>query len=834
MGQVDSRGGGGGGGGGERGLRSSERSRKSGGEEDGERERGDKGRSAKDGESKGAIGDDVSLNALRGNPTATILCGLTLLLICVMAFSIRLFSYLSKAGVYNFWNWFDDRTWYPLGRVVGGTVYPGLMLTAGTMWKIANSLNIPLSVETVCVFTAPVFSANTAWATFLLAKEVRGPGAGLTAAALIATVPSYISRSVAGSYDNEGIAIFALVFTFFLYLKTLNTGSLFYATANALAYFYMVCSWGGYTFIINLIPIHALVCLFSGRYSSRLYVAFAPLVVFGTLLAASVPVVGFNAVMTSEHFASFLVFCILHIVALVCFLKRILPKKTLLLAQTVVITLGLGGAIALGAVLVAMVAKSPTLGWSGRSLSLLDPTYASKYIPIIASVSEHQPPTWPSYFMDIHILAFLVPAGFVACFLPLSDASLFLVLYGVTSVYFSGVMVRLMLVLAPAACILSGVALSAAFNTLTRSAKFHIYGFIFPKGAPVESEAKSTAPTEPKVTAEDSATDSASEVVTPKVATSGRKRRGSKMKEAEEEPQRERKSAPSKGKSTSKPKVQDKRTAWPLPLDVSLLGLALLLSASCFYMYHSVWAASEAYSAPSIVLSTHTQDGRTHIFDDFREAYAWLRHNTREDAKVVSWWDYGYQTTAMANRTVLVDNNTWNNTHIATVGTAMSSPERQGWEIFKALDVDYVFVIFGGMVGYPSDDINKFLWMVRIGGGVFPHIKESDYLRNGQYRIDAQATPTMLNCLMYKLSYYRFTDATGDGYDRVRGTQIGKKHFKLNYFEEVFTTQHWMVRIYKLKPVKNRTRGRVKARTKQAVRTSLRGSVRKIWRRRRT
>ncbi len=36
--------------------------------------------------------------------------------------------------------------------------------------------------------------------------------------------------------------------------------------------------------------------------------------------------------------------------------------------------------------------------------------------------------------------------------------------------------------------------------------------------------------------------------------------------------------------------------------------------------------------------------------------------------------------------------------------------------------------VFTGLVGYPSDDINKFLWMVRIGGGVFPHIKEPDYL----------------------------------------------------------------------------------------------------------
>ena len=36
-------------------------------------------------------------------------------------------------------------------------------------------------------------------------------------------------------------------------------------------------------------------------------VAFVMQVVLGTLLAALVPVVGFNAVMTSEHFASFLV-----------------------------------------------------------------------------------------------------------------------------------------------------------------------------------------------------------------------------------------------------------------------------------------------------------------------------------------------------------------------------------------------------------------------------------------------------------------------------------------------------------------------------------------------
>ncbi|KAI3447024.1 hypothetical protein Pfo_003689 [Paulownia fortunei] len=743
-----------------------------------------------------------------------VLAFFVLLLIGVLAFSIRLFSvikyesvihefdpyfnyrvtqYLTNSGVYDFWNWFDDRTWYPLGRVIGGTVYPGLTLTAGTLWRILNSLNIPLSVETVCVFTAPIFSAFASWATYLLTKEVKGAGAGLTAAALLAMVPSYISRSVAGSYDNEAVAIFALIFTFYLYIKTLNTGSLFYATLNAIAYFYMVCSWGGYTFIINLIPMHVLLCIVTGRYSSRLYIAYAPLVVLGTLLASLVPVVGFNAVMTSEHFASFLVFIIIHVVAVVYYIKGILTPQMFKVAVTLVVSVGLIVCCAVLAVLIAMVASSPTKGWSGRSLSLLDPTYASKYIPIIASVSEHQPPTWPSYFMDINVLAFLVPAGIIACFLPLSDASSFAVLYIVTSVYFSGVMVRLMLVFAPAACIMSGIALSEAFDVFTRSIKFQLLG----------------ATQNPQVNAGHTTNVTQNDVVKTEKSEDSLKERSSRKSKKKEKENIERVSLVSR--------IEQRLLV--LPLEASLIAVFLLVLLGAFYVVHCVWAAAEAYSAPSIVLTSRSQDG-LHVFDDFREAYAWLRHNTEVDDKVASWWDYGYQTTAMANRTVIVDNNTWNNTHIATVGTAMSSPEKAAWDIFNSLDVKYVLVVFGGLVGYPSDDINKFLWMVRIGGGVFPHIKEPDYLRDGQYRIDSQATPTMLNCLMYKLSYYRFVETDGRGFDRVRHTEIGKKYFKLTHFEEVFTTHHWMVRIYKLKAPRNRIRGKTKKSKSKASSTT--------------
>jgi asparagine N-glycosylation enzyme membrane subunit Stt3 len=186
-------------------------------------------------------------------------------------------------------------------------------------------------------------------------REVRGQGAGLASAAIIAVVPSYISRSVAGSYDLEAVAIFALVFVFFLYVKvgagpgeegntmnhsvahedaciarsclcqqlrwviaaglviressrcyphaalsahgltsipasqTLNTGSLKWATALFFGYLYMVASWGGYSFIANLLPIHCLACIVFNRVTPNLYVAYAPWVILGALAAGATP-----------------------------------------------------------------------------------------------------------------------------------------------------------------------------------------------------------------------------------------------------------------------------------------------------------------------------------------------------------------------------------------------------------------------------------------------------------------------------------------------------------------------------------------------------------------
>lgn len=651
-------------------------------------------------------------------------------------FNYRTTQYLAEEGFYKFHNWFDDRAWYPLGRIIGGTIYPGLMITSTVIYNILHFVNLTLEIRNICVFLAPLFSSFTTIITFLLTKELKDTRAGLIAAAMIAIVPGYISRSVAGSYDNEAIAIFCMLLTYYAWIKSVKSGSILWSAFTALAYFYMVSSWGGYVFLINLIPMHVFVLMVTGRFSHRIYVSYSTLYCIGTILSMQISFVGFQPVQTSEHMMALGVFGLCQILGGINYMRtKIVGDDFQTLFQFIIYLIG-GAVIGIGTLLTITGKIAP---WTGRFYTLLDPSYAKNHIPIIASVSEHQPTSWSSFYFDLHIQVFLFPVGLYFCFSKLTDANIFVILYGVTSIYFAGVMVRLMLVLAPVMCILSGIGASSMLSTYMTQ---YIEG-------------------------------------------------SSKMPEK---------------------KLKKNENSKSMKSEIATAFVTMLTFMLISYVFHCTWVTSEAYSSPSIVLSARSHDGSQVIFDDFREAYYWLRMNTAEDARVMSWWDYGYQITAMANRTILVDNNTWNNTHISRVGQAMSSGEDEAYEIMRELDVDYVLVIFGGVVGYSSDDINKFLWMVRIGGSTEKgkHIKESDYYSpSGEFRVDKEGSKKLKNSLMYKMCYYRFGQVFSEGgrpagYDRVRNAEIGVKNVTLHVLDEAYTTEHWLVRIYRVKDYDNR------------------------------
>ncbi|KXT00691.1 hypothetical protein AC578_8252 [Pseudocercospora eumusae] len=669
-------------------------------------------------------------------------------------FNFRATKYLVANGFYKFWDWFDDRTWHPLGRVTGGTLYPGLMVTSGAIYHLLRFLTLPVDIRNICVLLAPAFSGLTAFATYLLTAEMSdSPSAGLLAAAFMGIAPGYISRSVAGSYDNEAIAIFLLVFTFYLWIKAVKVGSIMWGGLCALFYGYMVSAWGGYVFITNLLPLHAFVLICMGRFSPRLYVSYTTWYALGTLASMQIPFVGFLPVRSSDHMAALGVFGLVQLVGIAEWIRPQLKSKqfqTLLLTSVLVIFL-----VAFGG-LVLLTVSGVIAPWSGRFYSLWDTGYAKIHIPIIASVSEHQPTAWPAFFFDLNLLIWLFPAGVYMCFRDLKDEQVFVVIYAVLASYFAGVMVRLMLTLTPIVCVAAAMALSQILDT-----------FLVAK-----------QPTEP----------------------SSAQSNGS-----------------AKGPSDSKDKLSSiipeslRSTKSPLVGIYSYLSKSLITgSITCYlllFVLHCTWVTSNAYSSPSVVLASRMPDGSQHIIDDYREAYYWLRQNTEPTAKIMSWWDYGYQIGGMADRPTLVDNNTWNNTHIATVGKAMSSREEVSYPIMKQHEVDYVLVVFGGLLGYSGDDINKFLWMVRIAEGIWPdEVKERDFFTaRGEYRVDDEATPAMRNSLMYKMSYYNYNNLfpAGQTTDRVRNSKLPAAGPELSTLEEAFTSENWIIRIYKVKDYDN-------------------------------
>ncbi|KAJ5496964.1 CAZyme family GT66 [Penicillium fimorum] len=657
-------------------------------------------------------------------------------------FNFRATKYLVENGFYSFWDWFDDRTWHPLGRVTGGTLYPGLMVTSGVIYHILRLLTIPVDIRNICVMLAPGFSGLTALAMYLLTSEMSdSPSAGLLAAAFMGITPGYISRSVAGSYDNEAIAIFLLVFTFYLWIKAVKNGSIMWGALTALFYGYMVSAWGGYVFITNLIPLHVFVLLCMGRYSTRVYISYTTWYALGTLGSMQIPFVGFLPIRNSDHMSALGVFGLIQLVAFAEFIRAYLPGKQFqkLLTSMVLLTFGLGFG---GLVLLSV--SGVIAPWSGRFYSLWDTGYAKIHIPIIASVSEHQPTAWPAFFFDLNFLIWLFPAGVFMCFQKLKDEHVFVVIYSVLASYFAGVMVRLMLTLTPIVCVAAALALSCILDNF----------LVASTPTPPTTETKA------KATAEDKSL-----------------------------------------RSTRNP-VVGIYSWFSKSVVVASISLYLLL-----FVAHCTWVTSNAYSSPSVVLASKLPDGSQFIIDDYREAYYWLRQNTPDNAKIMSWWDYGYQIGGMADRPTLVDNNTWNNTHIATVGKAMSSREEVSYPILRQHDVDYVLVVFGGLLGYSGDDLNKFLWMVRIAEGIWPdEVKERDYFTaRGEYRVDDEATPAMKNSLMYKMSYHNYQSLfpAGQAMDRVRGTKLPKESPQLNTLEEAFTSENWIVRLYKVKDLDN-------------------------------
>ena len=180
-------------------------------------------------------------------------------------FNYRATEYLAERGWYAFFHWFDYMSWYPLGRPVGTTIYPGMQITSVAIWKALPHFGTTMSLNDVCCLVPAWFGVSASFLLAMLALECSGSYTnGAFAGLIMAILPAHIMRSVAGGYDNESVAMTAMMLTFYCWVRALRDvpsvkdgratlGSVCYGVATGFAYIYMVATWGGYVFVVNTI-----------------------------------------------------------------------------------------------------------------------------------------------------------------------------------------------------------------------------------------------------------------------------------------------------------------------------------------------------------------------------------------------------------------------------------------------------------------------------------------------------------------------------------------------------------------------------------------------------
>jgi len=352
-------------------------------------------------------------------------------------------------GFIEWFHWGIDRHfWYPYGRNISRSSLPGVAFAGAFAYLLLKSFGIKTNLMEVCCVVPAVMGALTTIFLFLLGSAITSDIAGLISALIIALNYAYISRTIAGFFDDEAISIPLLILGLFLFVKAFKSRKRYlplWAILSGLVLSYVVYTWGASTYMINLLALYVFLAFLLRKEDRKLVASYLILMSVITLFIVALPKRGFHYLTTVNYY---LVWLTIVLSLLYLFGGRKVSENMYKITSAILVI------VIIGAVTLFVTRKF--YGLSSRYLSVLDPFLRSK-IPLVASVGEHRVPTWASLFLDFQ--AALILAFFELYFdvRSLSKENLLAITYFVTSFYAACSMVRLAVLSAPAIALLAGM-----------------------------------------------------------------------------------------------------------------------------------------------------------------------------------------------------------------------------------------------------------------------------------------------------------------------------------------------------------------------------------------
>ncbi|MHA1236321.1 MAG: STT3 domain-containing protein, partial [Candidatus Hodarchaeales archaeon] len=364
-------------------------------------------------------------------------------------------QFIETNGLEAFFSWVDPSTWYPEGRYWGQTQYIGTPLSAVLMHQFLLLLGFDVSLQLVAYLQPPLFGAITCVVIYFLGKELGNKKVGLLAALFLALSAGHLQRTIAGFFDNESIGILFLVLTLYFYARSLRTGSSITTILSVISLGILSGSWGASTYVFNLLALHAFVLLLMKKDSDRLLLSYGGSVIIGSFIMTLIPRNGPSSLLSTD---GIIPLGIVGLLVLATIYRNILSLYSLSNFKSQLKRFYLLIGVGIVAAIVVLLLSGVLTNLSAKFVTVLLPFFRDSN-PILKSVSEHQLVIWAGFFRNNGLLIFFLPLGIYYLYEKPTERNLLLLIFGFTSIFFAGSMVRLALILAPAAALLSAKAI---------------------------------------------------------------------------------------------------------------------------------------------------------------------------------------------------------------------------------------------------------------------------------------------------------------------------------------------------------------------------------------
>ena len=378
-------------------------------------------------------------------------------------FNFRATEYILENGLSEYFEWHDDKSWYPQGRDVSATSQIMLHITAAVTYQLFGG---NLSLYDYTILFPAIIGSLTVIVIFALVRLFAGNTAGLISSLLFAVSLPIIVRGTIGWFKSEPLGIFYGLLGLYLFLsaiKSENKKSAFLKIIfGGIVMAFGMASWGGNQFFIIPIGVFILALPFVNK-NHKFLLWSIPLFVGVFLLISGLferpgpsfvfGLGGFSLILPTI----FLIGCI--------FIQKISNEQNktrngLILLLSIIV---------IGSFLVTINQESNLLPLpSFRYLNAINPLLSSTD-PLVDSVAEHTPVSTDLSFLFHSI--WMIFAG-LGVWLLLSkkisqnenyiknDLKVFVLILGISGVYVSSVFIRLEIFASITLIILASIGLS--------------------------------------------------------------------------------------------------------------------------------------------------------------------------------------------------------------------------------------------------------------------------------------------------------------------------------------------------------------------------------------